>query len=218
MAAQRLLSSADHRRRRTAPPRWRRATRSNSASLETLRGGRPDRLHRLRPSLCQQRRRSARWIASIPSGSTDAPGGFSEPTLAALRRLVPVLALAIKCAVARAHRRDAGRDLSRPRCRPAGARAAASRAASPTGSAPCCGSRDLRGYTTITDTAPPDEIIPLLNDYAEAVISADPRGRRRRAEADRRRHARDLQGRRSGPGLPLRAARRGAAAASASPR
>ena len=31
---------------------------------------------------------------------------------------------------------------------------------------------DLRGYTKITDTAPPDEIIPLLNDYAEAVISA----------------------------------------------
>ena len=31
---------------------------------------------------------------------------------------------------------------------------------------------DLRGYTTITDTAPPGEIIPLLNDYADAVISA----------------------------------------------
>ena len=31
---------------------------------------------------------------------------------------------------------------------------------------------DLRGYTRITDTAPPDQIIPLLNDYAEAVITA----------------------------------------------
>jgi len=31
---------------------------------------------------------------------------------------------------------------------------------------------DLRGYTRITDTAPPDQIIPLLNDYAEVVISA----------------------------------------------
>jgi adenylate cyclase len=31
---------------------------------------------------------------------------------------------------------------------------------------------DLRGYTAITDTAPPGEIIPLLNDYAEAVITA----------------------------------------------
>jgi adenylate cyclase len=31
---------------------------------------------------------------------------------------------------------------------------------------------DLRGYTTITDTAAPDQIIPLLNDYADVVISA----------------------------------------------
>ena len=31
---------------------------------------------------------------------------------------------------------------------------------------------DLRGYTKITDTAAPEQIIPLLNDYAEAVISA----------------------------------------------
>jgi len=31
---------------------------------------------------------------------------------------------------------------------------------------------DLRSFTTITDTAPPGEIIPLLNDYAEVVITA----------------------------------------------
>jgi adenylate cyclase len=31
---------------------------------------------------------------------------------------------------------------------------------------------DLRGYTRITDTAAPHQIIPLLNDYAEVVISA----------------------------------------------
>ena len=31
---------------------------------------------------------------------------------------------------------------------------------------------DLRGFTRITDEAPPEQIIPLLNDYAEAVISA----------------------------------------------
>ena len=31
---------------------------------------------------------------------------------------------------------------------------------------------DLRGFTRITDQAPPQQIIPLLNDYAEAVISA----------------------------------------------
>ncbi len=31
---------------------------------------------------------------------------------------------------------------------------------------------DLRDFTTITDSSPPDEVIPLLNDYADAVISA----------------------------------------------
>ena len=31
---------------------------------------------------------------------------------------------------------------------------------------------DLRSFTTITDTARPNEIIPLLNDYADAVITA----------------------------------------------
>jgi adenylate cyclase len=37
---------------------------------------------------------------------------------------------------------------------------------------------DLRGYTAISDSASPDEIIPLLNDYAEAVIRSihDARG------------------------------------------
>ena len=57
---------------------------------------------------------------------------------------------------------------------------------------------DLRGYTKITDTAPPREIIPLLNDYADARHFGHPRGRRRCPQADRRRHARDFQGRRSG--------------------
>ncbi len=63
---------------------------------------------------------------------------------------------------------------------------------------------DLRGFTAITDNAQPSEIIPLLNDYAEAVINADPRGRRRRAEADRRRHAGGLPRRRPGRSLPPR--------------
>src|SRR5262249_12258468 len=31
---------------------------------------------------------------------------------------------------------------------------------------------DLRGYTRISDGAAPNQIIPLLNDYAEAVIAA----------------------------------------------
>jgi adenylate cyclase len=31
---------------------------------------------------------------------------------------------------------------------------------------------DLRDYTRITDNAPPEEIIPMLDDYADAIISA----------------------------------------------
>jgi adenylate cyclase len=31
---------------------------------------------------------------------------------------------------------------------------------------------DLRGFTRITEEAPPEQIIPLLNDYAEAIISS----------------------------------------------
>ena len=31
---------------------------------------------------------------------------------------------------------------------------------------------DLEGFTRITDTAPPEQIIPLLNDYADAIVSA----------------------------------------------
>jgi len=31
---------------------------------------------------------------------------------------------------------------------------------------------DLRDFTRITDTTAPEQVIPLLNDYAEAVISA----------------------------------------------
>ena len=31
---------------------------------------------------------------------------------------------------------------------------------------------DLRNYTRISDTSPPEQIIPLLNDYADAIVSA----------------------------------------------
>jgi len=31
---------------------------------------------------------------------------------------------------------------------------------------------DLRDYTRISDSAPPESIIPLLNDYADAIVSA----------------------------------------------
>lgn len=102
---------------------------------------------------------------------TQAPDGFPEAALAALHRLVPSLALALKCAsLARIAGtlvevylgRDAGRRVLSGRI---------SRGVTDRIDAVLWFS-DLRGFTTIADAAPPDEVIPLLNDYAEAVISA----------------------------------------------
>ena len=103
--------------------------------------------------------------------TTARPDGFAEGDLAALRRLVPPLALAIKCAsLARIATtlvevylgQDAGRRVLSGRI----SRGVADRINA------VLWFSDLRSYTTITDAAAPDEIIPLLNDYAEAVISA----------------------------------------------
>jgi adenylate cyclase len=105
------------------------------------------------------------------SWATSAPGGFRDADLVALRRLVRLLALAIKCvSLARIARtlvevylgHDAGERVLSGRI----SRGVAERINA------VIWYSDLRGYTKITDTAPPDEIIPLLNDYAEAVIAA----------------------------------------------
>ncbi len=103
--------------------------------------------------------------------STDHAGGFSDISLDALRRLVPALALAIKsAALSRIAKtlvdvylgRDAGTRVLGGRIQ----RGVADRIEA------VLWFSDLRGFTAITDTAPPDEIIPLLNDYADAVITA----------------------------------------------
>ena len=102
---------------------------------------------------------------------TSSPDRFREADLVALRRLVPLLALAIKCvSLARIARtlvevylgHDAGERVLSGRI----SRGVAERINA------VIWYSDLRGYTKITDTAPPDEIIPLLNDYAEPVIAA----------------------------------------------
>ena len=104
------------------------------------------------------------WATSTPDGfRDDRPRRAAAPRSAARARR--------QMRVAVAHRADARRGVSRPRRRPSACSPAASRAASPTHPGRLWFS-DLRGYTRITDTSPPDEIIPLLNDYAEAVISA----------------------------------------------
>jgi adenylate cyclase len=109
--------------------------------------------------------------AVYSSWTTRRPGGFGEDALAALRRLVPTLALAMKCAsLARISGtlvevylgRDAGRRVLGGRI----LRGVAEKIDA------VLWFSDLRGFTTVTDTSPPDEVIPLLNDYADAVISA----------------------------------------------
>jgi adenylate cyclase len=105
------------------------------------------------------------------SWSTRHPEGFSEAGLMALRRLVPTLGLAIKSAalgriaatlVEVYLGRDAGRRVLEGHIR----RGVADRIGA------VLWFSDLRSFTTITDTAAPGQIIPLLNDYAEAVITS----------------------------------------------
>jgi len=100
---------------------------------------------------------------------SNRPGGFSDEDVDALRRLVPALALAIKSAsLARIAGtlvevylgQDAGQRVLQGRIM----RGVADKISA------ALWFSDLRGYTAISDTASPDEIIPLLNDYAEAVI------------------------------------------------
>ena len=105
------------------------------------------------------------------SWSTDHPDGFGEEHLAGLQQLAPSLGLAIKSAsLARIAEtlvetylgRDAGKRVLSGRIE----RGVAERIEA------VLWFSDLRGYTKITDTGPPDQIIPLLNDYAEVVISS----------------------------------------------
>ena len=102
---------------------------------------------------------------------TDRPEGFTEVGIEALQRLMPFLAMAMKCVslggIARTLvetylGRDAGRLVLSGRIE----RGIADRIDA------VLWFSDLRGYTKITDTAPAEQIIPLLNDYAEAIIAA----------------------------------------------
>ena len=105
------------------------------------------------------------------SWTTEAASGFTDLQVEALVTLAPALALAIKCA---SLQRIAGTLVETYLGRDAGRRVLAGgigRGVADRVSAVLWWS-DLRGYTNISDTAAPDQIIPLLNDYAEAVISA----------------------------------------------
>ena len=105
------------------------------------------------------------------SWATRHPGGYSDTQAAALERLVPALAAAILGAslsytsgtLMRTYLgRDAGdRVLGGHIERGAAERIRATIWYS-----------DLRGFTRIADTAPPDQTLALLNDYADCVVTA----------------------------------------------
>ncbi len=105
------------------------------------------------------------------SWATDAAKGFQDDEVAHLLRLSPFLALAVKSAsltriagtlVETYLGRDAGRRVLQGRI----ARGVAERIEA------ALWFSDLRGYTRFSDTASPGDIIPLLNHYADAIISA----------------------------------------------
>src|SRR5574337_24550 len=102
---------------------------------------------------------------------TDRPGGFADDEVLALERLTPHLGLAVKAAsLARIAEtlvetylgRDAGRRVLQGRIE----RGVVDRIKT------VLWFSDLRNYTRIADNADPEQIIPLLNDYADAVVSA----------------------------------------------
>ncbi len=103
--------------------------------------------------------------------SSDAAGGFDENSVAALKRLAPFLKLAVKSA---ALARMAGTLAETYLGRDAGQRVMSGRIVR--GVAEKIGAvlwySDLHGYTQISDSVPPEQIIPLLNDYADVVVSA----------------------------------------------
>jgi adenylate cyclase len=108
--------------------------------------------------------------AVYSSWGTKAATGFDEDQLAALERVVPFLALAIKSvSLVRMTRtlmetylgRDAGQRVLRGRI----VRDVAERIDA------VVWFSDLRGFTRITDTKP-EQVVSLLNDYSDVIVSA----------------------------------------------
>jgi adenylate cyclase len=108
--------------------------------------------------------------AVYSSWGTKASEGFTDSQIAALEHLVPPLALAVK-SVSLA--RMTGTLMETYLGRDAGQRVLSGRIVR--GIADRIDAviwfSDLQGFTRITDTAP-EQAIPLLNDYADAIVSA----------------------------------------------
>jgi adenylate cyclase len=107
--------------------------------------------------------------AVYSSWTTAAPSGFGDDQIAALQRMAPYLALAIKSvSLARMTAtlmetylgRDAGQRVLSGRI----VRGIADKIDA------AIWFSDLRGFTRVTDTAP-EQVIPLLNDYSDVIVS-----------------------------------------------
>ena len=101
---------------------------------------------------------------------TARAGGFTDADIAALVQLVPTVALAVKAAAlarmtATLMETYLGRDPGRRVLSGRIMRGVADRIDA------VIWFSDLRGFTRITDSAP-EQVIPLLNDYADVIISA----------------------------------------------
>jgi adenylate cyclase len=105
------------------------------------------------------------------SWATDAADGFDDADVLAVQRLAPYLKLAVKSA---ALARMAGTLAETYLGRDPGRRVMSGRIVR--GVAEKIGAvlweSDLHSYTHISDTVAPEQIIPLLNDYADVVVSA----------------------------------------------
>ena len=103
--------------------------------------------------------------------ASDDPAGFSDEAISALTTLMPSLALAVKCV---SLTRIAGTLVETYLGRDPGRRVLGGRIGR--GAAEQINAvlwySDLRGFTRITDTSPPQQTIALLNDYADAAISS----------------------------------------------
>ena len=102
--------------------------------------------------------------------ATRTPEGFSDGHIAALERVAPYLALAIK-SVSLA--RMTGTLMQTYLGRDAGQRVLSGRIVRGISERidAVVWFSDLRGFTRVTDTLP-EQVIPLLNDYSDAIVSA----------------------------------------------
>ncbi|MGE0121188.1 MAG: adenylate/guanylate cyclase domain-containing protein [Dongiaceae bacterium] len=105
------------------------------------------------------------------SWTTDRPGGFRDDDIEAIDCLVSYLAAAMRqLTVARIAETLVetylGRDAGRRVLRGAIARGTADKIRA------VLWFSDLKGFTRLVDTQPPKSIIPLLNDYADVLVSA----------------------------------------------